>query len=153
MILEQLRERDPDAVLDAKSALGEETVFIAPGKIADVARFLKDELQFARLSGITAVDWHPQEPRFEVVYHLHSIERNERVRLKCRLGGEQPEIDSVTGVWRAADWYEREVYDLFGVVFRNHPNLRRIMLPEGWQGYPLRKDFPIHGGRYGYKDE
>jgi NADH-quinone oxidoreductase subunit C len=78
---------------------------------------------------------------------LHSPERNERLRLKCRLPGSDPEIDSVTGVWRGANWYERETFDLFGVRFRNHPDLRRIMLPEDWEGHPLRKDYPVTGSR------
>ena len=81
------------------------------------------------------------EPRFEVVYHLQSVERNEWLRLKCRLAGGNPEIDSVTGVWRAANWYERETFDLFGISFRNHPDLRRIMLTEDFEGHPLRKDW------------
>ncbi len=100
-----------------------------------------------RISTVTAVDWYPAEPRFEVVYHLHSPERNERLRLKCRLQGTNPEIDSVTAVWRGANWYERETFDLFGIRFRNHPNLQRIMLPETWEGHPLRKDYPITGDR------
>jgi NADH-quinone oxidoreductase subunit C len=100
-----------------------------------------------RLSSVTAVDRYPSEPRFEVVYHLHSIEHNERLRLKCRIPGENPEIASVTSVWRSADWYEREVFDLFGIRFAGHPDLRRIMLPEDWEGHPLRKDYPITGSR------
>ena len=100
-----------------------------------------------RLSTVTAVDRYPAEPRFEVVYHLHSIERNERVRLKCRLEGDDPEIESVTSVWRSANWYEREVFDLFGIRFRNHPDLRRIMMPDDWEGHPLRKDYPDHGDK------
>jgi NADH-quinone oxidoreductase subunit C len=121
-------------------------------KLVEVCRRLKGEHEFNRLSGITAVDWHPAEPRFELVYLLHSLPRNERLILKCRV--EEPyEIDSVTSVWRAADWYEREVFDLFGITFRNHPDLRRIMLPDDWQGHPLRKDYPVHGYKYSYKDE
>jgi NADH-quinone oxidoreductase subunit C len=81
------------------------------------------------------------------VYHLHSPERNERLRLKCRLPAANPEIDSVTAVWRGANWYERETFDLFGIRFRNHPGLRRIMLPEDWEGHPLRKDYPVTGER------
>jgi NADH-quinone oxidoreductase subunit C len=143
----------PDAIVDGHDRLNELTLFIDAARIVDVCRFLKDQRTFVRISSITAVDWIPAEPRFEVVYHLHSLERNERLRLKCRLGGENPEIDSVTGVWRGADWYEREVFDLFGIRFRNHPNLKRILMPEDWEGYPLRKDYPVPGGKYSYQNE
>jgi len=122
-----------------------------------LCRYLKDSEKFIRLSGITAVDLHPAEPRFEVVYHLHSLERNQRIRLKCRLSGVTssniPEIDSVTSVWRSANWYEREVFDMFGIGFRNHPNLVRILMPTDWEGYPLRKDYPVHGYKYSYPSE
>ncbi len=143
---------DASALLGGKFDRGEITLEIAPEKLAAVCRLLKDEQQFVRLSAITAVDWYPREPRFEVVYLLHSLERNQRLRLKCRIGGERPEIGSVTGVWRSANWYEREVFDLFGVTFRNHPDLRRILLPEDWQGHPLRKDYPVTGVKYTYSE-
>jgi NADH-quinone oxidoreductase subunit C len=143
----------PEALLDGKLDRGELTLEIDPRKIVEICTFLKKEQQFVRLSDITAVDWYPQEPRFEVVYHLHSLERNERLRLKCRLGSENAEVESVTGVWRSANWYEREIFDLFGVRFRNHPDLRRILMPEDWDGHPLRKDYPIHGYKYGYKEQ
>jgi len=138
---------DADALKGGKIDRGELTLEIAAGKIASICGFLKYDQQFVRLSTVTAVDWHPAEPRFEVVYHLHSVERNQRVRLKCRLHGEDPVIESVTSVWRGADWYEREVFDLFGIRFLNHPNLRRIMLPDEWEGHPLRKDYPVTGSR------
>jgi len=98
------------------------------------------------------------EPRFEVVYHLHSMPRpgitqDERLRLKCKVGGDRPEVESVWSVWPCADWYEREIFDLFGIGFRNHPNLSRILMPEDWQGHPLRKDYPVHGYKYSYKSE
>ena len=156
MIPEKLREHavveallafDSGAFTDGRFERGELTLEVAPEKIASVCGFLKFDQQFVRLSTVTAVDRYPAEPRFEVVYHLHSIERNERLRLKCRISGEKPEIDSVTGVWRSANWYEREVFDLFGIVFHGHPDLRRIMLPEGWEGHPLRKDYPVTGSR------
>jgi NADH-quinone oxidoreductase subunit C len=108
---------------------------------------LKYDQTFVRLSTVTAIDRYPAEPRFEVVYHLHSIEHNERVRLKCRVRGEDSVIESVTGVWRGANWYEREVFDLFGIRFLGHPDLRRIMMPDDWEGHPLRKDYPITGSR------
>lgn len=137
----------PEAVVGGKSDRGELTLEIAPERIVEVCRFLKEDEKFVRISTVTAVDWYPEEPRFDVVYHLHSPERNERLRLKCRLPGANPEIDSVTVVWRGVNWYERETFDLFGIRFRNHPNLRRIMLPENWEGHPLRKDYPVTGDR------
>lgn len=141
------------AILETKEAFGESTLVADPARIVDLCRHLKDNETYIRLSGITAVDLHPAEPRFEVIYHLHSLDRNQRLRLKCRLSGAAAEIDSVTGVWRSANWYEREVYDMFGVVFRNHPNLIRILMPLDWEGYPLRKDYPVHGYKYSYPSE
>lgn len=152
-IAEELEQAVPGAIAETREALGELTLFIAPERIVEVCGHLKTAQKFVRLSSVTAVDWSPAEPRFEVVYHLQSVERNLRLRLKCPLRGEHPEIDSVTSVWRGANWYEREVFDLFGVVFRNHPNLKRILLPEDWQGHPLRKDTPVHGFKYSYQNE
>jgi NADH-quinone oxidoreductase subunit C len=131
--------------LSSSERFGELTVEIAPEKLVEACRLLKDERQFERLSTVTAVDRYPSQPRFEVVYHLQSIARKERLRLKCRLSSDKPEIDSATAVWRSANWFEREVFDLFGIRFRNHPDLRRIMMPDGWEGHPLRKDYPVTG--------
>ena len=131
--------------LSSSERFGELTVEIAPEKLVEACLFLKTDRQFERLSTVTAVDRYPSQPRFEVVYHLQSIGRNQRLRLKCRLSGERPEIDSATAVWRSANWFEREVFDLFGIRFRNHPDLRRIMMPEDWDGHPLRKDYPTTG--------
>jgi NADH-quinone oxidoreductase subunit C len=136
-----------EALLGGKFDRGELALEIAAKHIVGVCGYLKQVQNFVRLSTVTGVDWYPEEPRFEVIYHLHSPERNERLRLKCRLAGTNPEIDSVTAVWRGAGWYERETFDLFGVRFRNHPDLRRIMLPDDWEGYPLRKDYPVTGNR------
>ncbi len=148
-----LESAEPGAIVSGKSDRGELTLEIAPARIVAACRYLFEEEQFDRLADLTALDWHPAEPRFEVVYHLHSMTRNLRLRLKCRLPGDDARIDSVTSVWRNADWHEREVFDLFGVIFLDHPNLRRIMLPEDWDGHPLRKDYPVHGEKYGYKDQ
>jgi NADH-quinone oxidoreductase subunit C len=131
--------------LSSSDRFGELTVEIAPEQLVEACRLLKRESQFERLSTVTAVDRYPSQPRFEVVYHLQSIARRERLRLKCRLSGDKPEIDSATAVWRSANWFEREVFDLFGIRFRNHPDLRRIMMPDGWEGHPLRKDYPVTG--------
>jgi NADH-quinone oxidoreductase subunit C len=136
-----------DAVTTGKHDRGELTLEIEPSRIVEVCGKLKHELDFIRLSTVTAVDRYPVEPRFEVVYHLHSLSRNERIRLKVRVGGPNPSVDSVTSVWRGANWYEREVFDLFGIYINNHPDLRRIMMPDHWTGHPLRKDYPITGDR------
>lgn len=138
---------DADAITAGKFDRNELTLEIAPAKIVSVCGFLKYDQSFVRLSTVTAVDRYPAEPRFEVVYHLHSVERNERLRLKCRIPGADPVIESVTAVWRAANWYERETFDMFGIRFLNHPDPRRIMMPDGWEGHPLRKDYPITGNR------
>jgi NADH-quinone oxidoreductase subunit C len=154
MLPDNLRERavaaaveafDADAIQGGKYDREELTLDIAPAKIASVCGFLKYDQKFVRLSSVTAVDRYPAEPRFEIVYHLHSIERNERLRLKAKIAGE--EIETVTTVWRGANWYEREVFDLFGIRFTGHPDLRRIMMPDDWEGHPLRKDYPITGTR------
>jgi NADH-quinone oxidoreductase subunit C len=132
-------------VTASKEQHGETTVEVAPENLIAALGIIRNEMQYERLSTVTAVDHYPASPRFEVVYHLHSISKNERLRLKCRLSGDSPEIDSATAVWRSANWYEREVFDLFGIRFRNHPDLRRIMMPDDWEGHPLRKDFPVTG--------
>ncbi len=138
---------DADAITAGKFDRNELTLEVRPAKIASVCGFLKYDQSFVRLSSVTAVDRYPSEPRFEVVYHLYSLDRKERIRLKCRLRGEDPAIESVTSVWRGANWYEREVFDLFGIQFLGHPDLRRIMMPDDWEGHPLRKDYPITGSR------
>ncbi|MCZ2149523.1 MAG: NADH-quinone oxidoreductase subunit C [Bryobacterales bacterium] len=152
-VVAAIAERFPQAIEDAKGDLGELTLVIASGHLVEVCRFLKIEQKFVRLSSVTAVDWMPRDPRLEVVYHLEAVERKLRLRLKAWAAGEPPTLDSVTSVWRGADWYEREVFDLFGVVFRNHPDMRRIMMPDNWEGHPLRKDFPVHGYKYSYADQ
>jgi NADH-quinone oxidoreductase subunit C len=161
MISEEVRQSFPAAaaIEDRNSAWiiggtvhsGQLTLYIEPAAILEVCRFARE--QGFRLSGITAVDWYPLEPRFEVVYLLHSIEAKKRVRLKCKLPGDEPALESVTPVWEGANWYERETWDLFGIRFLNHPNLTRIMMPDEWEGHPLRKDFPVHGYRYSYSGE
>jgi NADH-quinone oxidoreductase subunit C len=162
MLPEQLKNHSAAAALDASlpeaitgghAEHGEPTLFISPASIVEVCRYLKEAQRFVRLSAVTAVDWTPADPRFEVVYLLHSLEENSRLRLKCWVAESDCEIDSVTGVWRAANWYEREVFDLFGIRFRNHPDLRRILMPTDWVGYPLRKDYPVHGYKYSYQND
>jgi NADH-quinone oxidoreductase subunit C len=141
------------AILETVNALGETTLIANPDLIVDLCGYLKNSEKYIRLSAVTAVDWHPAEPRFEVVYHLHSLEPFRRLRVKCKVGGAKPEIDSVCSVWRSANWYEREVWDMFGVNFRDHPDLERILMPTDWEGHPLRKDYPVHGFKYSYSNE
>jgi NADH-quinone oxidoreductase subunit C len=140
---------NPAAVEEAKFDRDEMTLYIERGAIREACALLKQDTvcPFNFLSDITCVDWLPNEPRFEVVYHLLSIPKKERVRLKVRLESASPAVESVTSIWPGANYFEREVYDLFGVRFTGHPYLRRILMPEDWEGYPLRKDYPVEGYR------
>ncbi len=103
----------------------------------------RPDLRYAFLAELTAVDFHPREPRFELVYLLVSLEHRQRLRLKVRLPGDDAHVRTVSGVWPAANWLEREVWDLFGIVFDGHPDPRRLLMPEDWEGFPLRKDYPV----------
>ncbi len=137
----------PEGIVSGKHERGELALEIDSNRIVPALRYCKAQGRYERLSAVTAVDWYPAEPRFEIVYLLHSLTRNTRLRLTALVNGTNPEIDSATAVYLSANWYEREVFDLFGVKFRNHPDLRRIMLPEDWEGHPLRKDYPKTGPR------
>ena len=156
--LDQLKERaplarllawDPGAIESAKYDRGELTIILQRTAIREACAILRDDpqLQFNFLCDITCVDWYPNEPRFDVVYELLAIPRRERLRLKVKLAGDDPSLESITSVWPSANFFEREVYDLFGIRFSGHPNLRRIMMPEDWEGHPLRKDYPVEGYR------
>jgi NADH-quinone oxidoreductase subunit C len=148
----QIHQQFQDAIVDAKKEVDGPVFYINPSRLVAVCSYLKEAANFEQLAGITAVDWWPRAPRFEVVYLLHSYSRKARVRLVLRVGeGELPE--SLCSVWRGANWYEREVFDMFGIQFRNHPNLERILMPADWEGHPLRKDYPVHGYKYSYQDE
>jgi NADH-quinone oxidoreductase subunit C len=139
----------PTAVHAVKFDRDELTIWVDKGSIREACAILRDDpnCPFNYLADLTCVDWNPSEPRFEVVYHLLSIPKKERVRLKAKVDGSSAAIESVTSVWPAANHYEREVFDLFGVRFTGHPNLKRIMMPDDWEGHPLRKDYPVEGYR------
>ncbi len=128
---------------------GELTVVIYREHLRPLAEFLATDpnLAFNYLSDVTGLDRFPIEPRFELNYHLISLSRREPLRLQVRVPGSDPVIDSVVFVWPTANWQECEIFDLFGVRFEGHPNLRRMLLPEDWEGYPLRKDYPVEGPR------
>ncbi len=134
----------PEAVLAAKQFGGQVTVTVAREKIADVARHLKEREDFAYCVDVTAVDWRDRQPRFDVVYHFYSFSKNDRIRVKCG-AAEGEDVPSIAGVFLAANWSERETWDMFGIRFSGHPDLRRILTWEGFRGFPLRKDFPLEG--------
>ena len=136
-----------DAVEGAKLDRDELSIYIARQAIRGACAHLKSQGVTDFLSDVTCADYYPREPRFEMAYHLLSIARKERVRLKVKLAGEDAVIESITQVWPSANFFEREVFDLFGVRFLGHPYLRRIMMPEDWEGHPLRKDYPVEGYR------
>lgn len=142
--LRRLLQSHAGAVLATHAQHGDATAIVRPEHLVDVMRFLRDTpgLDFEMLSDVTCVDRLPAEPRFEMVYHLYSVTRSHRVRVKVGLPGEGPEIDTLISVWPAANWMEREVWDLYGVRFRGHPDPRRILLYEEFEGHPLRKDYP-----------
>jgi NADH-quinone oxidoreductase subunit C len=156
--LEQLKDKpevasllgwNASAVDGAKFDRNELTVWIKRDFILEASKFLRDnpDLKFNLLTDVTCVDWYPSEPRFEVVYQLFSISRKARLRLKVRLAGNDTRISSVISVWPSCNFFEREVFDLFGIQFEGHPYMKRIMMPEDWKGHPLRKDYPVEGYR------
>jgi NADH-quinone oxidoreductase subunit C len=144
-----LLSRGSGIVQGVKFDRDEMTIWVQREAIREACALLRDDANcpFNYISDVTCVDWYPAEPRFEVVYHLLSIPRKERVRLKVRLEGDSPVVESVTSVWPGANYFEREVFDLFGIRFSGHPYLRRIQMPENWEGHPLRKDYPVEGYR------
>ncbi|MDF1553264.1 MAG: NADH-quinone oxidoreductase subunit C [Deferrisomatales bacterium] len=146
VIVDALRQACGDAVRGHAVFRGQLSIDVDGARIVDLCTFLRDDerLRFDMLTDLTAVDYLPAEPRFQVVYNLYSFAHNRRLRLKVPLALNDT-IATVEGVWKAATWLEREVYDLFGIVFEGHSDLRRILLWDGYVGHPLRKDFPLHG--------
>jgi NADH/F420H2 dehydrogenase subunit C len=141
--VQRLRARFPDAVLDVADHRGDLAVRVPRERLVEVLCFLRDdaETSFDMLLDICGVDWLGREPRFDVVYHLRSLARNHRVRVKAAVPEDDPVVDSLTPRWTGADWFERECYDLFGILFRGHPFLRRILTHDEFQGHALRKDY------------
>jgi len=149
LALQKLQEFLPGAIEDAHCFRGETTLFIRLSLLRRTWEFLRDEphLEFRFLVDVTALDLYPREPRFEVVYHLLSLANGQRLRLKVRLPSENPVLPSAVPVWPSANAFEREVFDLFGITFEGHPFLERILMPDNWEGHPLRKDYPTEGYR------
>jgi len=123
------------------------SIYVARENIRDACAQLKSQGLTDYMSDLTCADYYPREPRFEMAYHLLSIARKERARLKVKISGDDPVLESITAVWPSANFFEREVFDLFGIRFLGHPYMRRIMMPEDWEGHPLRKDYPVEGFR------
>ena len=147
--IRKLKDWDAQAVAEVIDFRGETTIVVPREHLRRAAEFLNSDpgLRFTFLSDITAVDKFPIEPRFELNYHLLSLERRARLRLKVRVSGQDPVVPSVVSVWPAANWHEREAFDLMGVRFEGHPDLTRILMPDDWEGHPLRKDYPVEGYR------
>jgi NADH-quinone oxidoreductase subunit C len=131
---------------DAKYDRAELTITVAREDIVAAAKAVQ-QAGYNFLEDVTAVDWYPSEPRFQITYHILSMSMKQRIRVIVRLDSDSASIDSITTVWPSANFYEREIFDLFGVHFGDHPNLTRIMMPEDWKGHPLRKDYPVEGYR------
>ncbi len=144
-VVAALQAAFPEAVREVQDFRGETTLLVAAEQVLEALAFLRDRAapRFSFLTDLTALDRLPAEPRFEVVYLVMALDPPTRIRLKTRLPAAAPEIESATSLWPAADWFEREVYDFFGIRFRGHPRLTRILMPDDWEGYPLRKDFPL----------
>ena len=144
-VIDALSEKHSENVLDVYQSSGDTFVHIKPEALVEVCKYLKQEHHFVYLSDVFGVDLFTSEQRFEVIYNMVSLKTQIRLFLKINLEEQEPVADSVTGVWRSANWYEREVYDMFGIRFNNHPDMRRIYMPEDFDYYPLRKEFPLLG--------
>jgi NADH-quinone oxidoreductase subunit C len=144
--LKAILARNPDALLDAKFDRNELTLTISPEAIQTAATTVQGA-GYNFLEDLTAVDWLPSVPRFQISYHILSHAFKERIRLRVMVDEPDPTVETITTIWPSANFYEREVFDLFGIRFAGHPNLRRIMMPDDWEGFPMRKDYPVEGYR------
>jgi len=142
-LIRTIKEKFPEYVTDTHAFRGDETVVIKREALLEVAGYLRDELSFEFLMDLTAVDYPGRGERFEMVYHFYSLASNLRLRLKAPVGGQTPVIASLTPLWSGANWFEREVYDMFGIKFEGHPDLRRILMYDTFEGHPLRRDYPL----------
>jgi NADH-quinone oxidoreductase subunit C len=157
LVLQRLRERFGNALLEVRVWRHETTIHLQAQDLVGICRYLRDDpdLTFDFLSSLTGVDrlrLPEHSPRFEVIYHLYSLQHKRRLRLKVRVDDGEA-VPTVTGVWESANWHEREVFDLFGVPFAGHPDLRRILMPDDWEGHPLRKDYPVEASPKWWEEE
>jgi NADH-quinone oxidoreductase subunit C len=144
-LIKTIKEKFPAAVVSFHSFRNDDTIVIKKDNLKEIMLFLKNdkEMQFNMLIDVTAVDYLGSEPRFEVVYHLLSLPLKQRLRIKVPLEESEAELESITSIYPGANWFEREVYDMFGIKFKNHPNLKRLLMYDEFEGHPLRKDFPL----------
>ena len=150
-IAEKIKEKFPEEVIDVANFRDQVSVILKRGKILDICRYLHDDpvLSLDHLQDLTAVDYlKKKDVRFEVVYNLYSTRYHHRIRLRAQVPEDDPKISSVVPIWEGANWHERECFDMFGVIFSGHPDLRRILMPEDWEGHPLRKDYPLQGPEF-----
>lgn len=151
-VVAKLKEAFPAAVGSVREHRGEWTVVVDRAQVVAVCRYLKEQAGYNFLCDLCGVDYLGRQPRFEVVYNLYNIATKERLRLKVQVSEADACVETVSGVWSTANWHERECWDLLGIRFANHPDLRRILMPDNWQGHPLRKDYPLQGpGREPYQ--
>ncbi len=143
--VERLKEKFADAILEVAEYRAETSVTLKKEVVVPVCAFMKQELGYNLLTDLCGVDFLGRHPRFMVVYHLYNLQTKERLRLKVPVAESDPRVETVSGVWRTANWHERECWDLLGIAFTNHPDLRRILMPADWEGHPLRKDYPLQG--------
>lgn len=146
-IVEKLKGKFAAEIIDVSEFRDQVTVSVKPGKITDICRYLHDDpdMYMDYLADLCGVDYPDRKYRFEVVYNLFSIKHRHRLSVKVLIQEKDPNVDSVVPIWAGANWHEREACDMFGIVFNGHPDLRRILMPEDWEGYPLRKDYPLKG--------
>jgi NADH-quinone oxidoreductase subunit C len=149
-LIETIKEKFGDAIVESHCFRGDDTVVVERDSLKNLCLFLRDDplLDFDYLLDVCGADYVSREPRFDVVYHISSVQKKHRIRVKTRVS-EGEKVDSVTAIWGTADWAERETYDMFGIEFDGHPDLKRIYMEDDWKGYPLRKDYPERG----YRDE
>jgi len=148
LVKEKAQEKFASSIVEITDFRGDLSIEIKPDHLLEFCKFVKEdpELDFAMCVDVTAIDWAKRKNRFTTVYHIYSLTKNFNLRIKSTIeDAKNPEIDSVTSVWRSADWYERETWDMYGIKFKNHPDLRRMYMPETFEYFPLRKDFPVMG--------
>jgi NADH-quinone oxidoreductase subunit C len=148
-VLKKVSKKFKQFVLDSHSQCGDDTIIISRDGLREVMTFLRDDSDctFEMLVDLTGVDYLPRQPRFEVVYHLLSISKSHRLRVKVRLEEADPRLDSISDLWGSANWAEREAFDMYGILFDGHPDLRRLLMYEEFEGFPLRKDYPLHASQ------